>query len=206
MRKETRQMPKKSSIAPPAAAPDKAAALDEKYARLNVFRVGLTADILKQESDPTFRHKTYDRDRMLRCAEHLANGACDLIDFEAGSLIEQRDACDEAITRVTRLAVAAHFERSERLYEENKAEWRELQRQRALLIVALRTINRKIDELRDTKIKSMGQCSNIPGDGWANRLFGKSVTEPGQNGRQATIYLNDMVREGIITEAEAELK
>src|SRR5262245_46951863 len=124
---------------------DDADRLVEKVVHLRAFHWGLGEGMKQHEKRPDFRGwQPFNAARIERCAKHLANGAVDLVDFDAGDLREQREACAVALDRVELQAIKAHGKRAEANYKARSKDWAALQRQRALLLVGLRKLNAAI--------------------------------------------------------------
>jgi hypothetical protein len=103
---------------------------------------------------------------------------------------------EDAETALVNLCLAQAIEN----YDRDRAAWHDLQRQRALTVLALRQINKAI-ETKKSSYRVQGQLSPLPCDGHMHRLFG-SRKAPGISGLGAQEYLSQCVVEGFLSRKE----
>jgi hypothetical protein len=118
----------------------------------------------------------------------------------AEPLYRRREELVHELEHAEKRAIGAHCIHAEVKYEARKAEWLDLQRQRALMILGLRRINAEIETLR-AGLKSGGSIANLPCDGFSLRLLG-SADAPGLNKALVAEYLRQCRNAGAISEKE----
>lgn len=86
----------------------------------------------------------------------------------------------------------------------DEAKWLELQRKRALTILAIFRINRQIEEFRSS-LESGGvkPTGCLPLDGYTTKLFGAYATA-GVTGHWAKEFMRDAVKSGAVDAREVE--
>jgi hypothetical protein len=112
------------------------------------------------------------------------------------------DVIDRALAMAHQRALSDHAEQSRELIVAHQDEWRDLQRQRAELVIGLLRTNRKIENFK-TAATSNGQLGNLDLDGYSGRLFGVGCLQNAP-GHFAVEFLRVAAKIGLITTKDFE--
>lgn len=120
-------------------------------------------------------------------------------------LLGSRVVIEKKIVDAERKMIDLHRQQAQEAYAADADVWADLQRSRALCVLALRRINRTIDE-RKRSYRSGGQDAELPcGDDvlgfW---LLGLDATRPGRTGLMARQYLVQCQSSGFISKQELQ--
>lgn len=118
-------------------------------------------------------------------------------------LLKRRYTLQQEIAAAERVWFEAHRAAAEQLSKDRRSDWRLLQRQRALTVVALRKTTAAIKAMRNEMLEIAGGIGlSLDVDGFDLKLLG-TMLEPGASGLVANRYLALCVETGIITAKEA---
>ena len=122
----------------------------------------------------------------------------------SAELIGSRVILERKIAAAERAMHELHREQAQENFRADADVWAELQRQRALTVLALRKLNRVLDE-RKRSYMSGGIAAEAPcsDDALPYMLLGLDLKRPGRSGLGAAEYLRRCVTEKFITALEA---
>ena len=123
----------------------------------------------------------------------------------SAELIGSRVILEKRIAAAERGLHELHREQAQENYAADADQWSELQRQRALCVLALRRLNRVLDErkasYRSGGINAEAPCSD---DALPYQLLGLDLKRPGRTGLGEAEYLRRCVVEGYISKLESQ--
>jgi hypothetical protein len=121
----------------------------------------------------------------------------------SAELLGSRLILERRIAAAERGLVALHREQANAAFESERPTWEDLQRSRALCVIALRRINREIAELKSSFRSGGVDAELVLGDDVIGyQLLGLSVAKPGRTGLAARQFLVQCERAGIISKLE----
>jgi hypothetical protein len=182
-------------------------AIDDKIVELRKKRVATLTQILELEADGAIPEKPIEG------AVNIDQAALRLLDGDGAvnhSPVEPNsnvrlyraridlDVIDRALVMAGQRAAVDHGDQSRQLIAAHQDEWRELQRQRAELVIGLLRVNRKIENFK-TAVTSGGQLGNLICDGYSGRLLGVGFLENAA-GHWGFEFLRAAAKAGLITE------
>lgn len=115
-------------------------------------------------------------------------------------IYKNRAVLESKIEESERDIIAVATAQAEANYAADRHAWADLQRQRALCVVAIRKINRAIED-KKRSYRVVGIEPRLHADGHTLRLFGHTGA-PGVSGLGAEEYLRQCVNEGYLTTKE----
>jgi hypothetical protein len=110
------------------------------------------------------------------------------------------DIIDRALVLAGQRSLSDHADQSRQLIASHQDEWRDLQRQRAEIVIELLRVNRRIEEFK-TAVTSDGQLGNLDLDGYSGRLLGVGCLQNAP-GHFAVEFLKSAAKAGLIAERD----
>jgi hypothetical protein len=184
-------------------------AIDDKIVELRKRRLAALTLILALEAEGAIPEKPIEG------AVNIDLAALRLLDGDGGAashsvepnanvrlyrLRIDLDVIDRALQMAGQRALVDHGDQSRGLIAKHQDEWRDLQRQRAELVIGLLRVNRKIENFKSA-VTSDGQLGNLNCDGFSGRLLGVGILENAA-GHWAVSFLKAAAKIGLVSERD----